>query len=77
MPVATCWSARPSRDDDAAQLRAKAACLAEVARQLRMLDEAAPVWPLRTKRLGPVVVTAVLPVVVPLLATVLPKLLTR
>jgi hypothetical protein len=34
------------------------------------------VWPLRTKRLGPVLATAVLPLVVPLLAAVLPKLLT-
>ena len=67
--------ARPSRGDGAARLRAKADCLSEVARQLKVLDEAWPVWPLRTRRLGPVVVTAVLPVVVPLLSTALSKLL--
>jgi hypothetical protein len=69
-------AARPSPADDAARLRAKADSLAEVARQLRLLDQAWPAWPLRTKRLGSVVLTAVLPVVVPLLTTVLSKLLT-
>jgi hypothetical protein len=69
-------AARPSPADDAARLRAKADSLSEIARQLRMLDEASPAWPLRMKRLGSVVVTAVLPVVVPLVSTVLSKLLT-
>ncbi len=68
-------TARPSRADDATRLRAKADSLSEVARQLRILDQAWPVWPLRTKRLGPVVVTAVLPLVVPLMSTALSKLL--
>jgi hypothetical protein len=67
-------AARPSRGDDAARLRAKADSLAEVARQLRLLDEAWPAWPLRTRRLGPVVATAVLPLVVPLLSGALSKL---
>lgn len=70
-------AARPSRGDDVARLRAKADSLSEVVRQLRMLDEAAPVWPLRTKRLGPVVATAVLPVVIPLLTTVLSNVLSK
>jgi hypothetical protein len=69
-------AARPSRADDAARLRAKADSLSEVARQLRLLDQAWPVWPLRTKRLGPIVVTAVLPLVVSLLSTMLSRLLT-
>jgi hypothetical protein len=68
-------AARPDPADNAARLKAKADSLAEITRQLRTLDDAVPVWPLRMKRLGPVVVTAVLPVVVPLVTAVLTKLL--
>lgn len=70
-------AAKPSPADDAARLRAKADSLSEIARQLRMLDEASPVWPLRMKRLGPAVVTAVLPVAVPVVTALLSTLLTR
>jgi hypothetical protein len=69
-------AARPSPADDAESLSAKADSLAAIARQLRMLDETSPAWPLRTRRLGPVVVTAVLPLALPVLSTVLSKLLT-
>jgi hypothetical protein len=69
-------AARPSRTDGAERLKAKADSLSEIARQLTLLDETSPAWPLRMKRLGPVVVTAILPVAVGMVTTVLSKLLT-
>jgi hypothetical protein len=66
-----------SSPDDAERLRAEADSLSAIVRHVRLLDEISPKWPLRMKRLGPVVVTAVLPVAVPLVTTVLSKLLTR
>jgi hypothetical protein len=63
-----------SSPDDADGLRAKADSLSAIVRHVRLLDEISPKWPLRMKRLGPVVVTAVLPVAVPLVTTVLSKL---
>jgi hypothetical protein len=65
-----------SSPDDAGRLRAKADSLSAIVSQVRLLDETSPKWPLRMKRLGPVVVTAVLPVAVPLVTTVLAKLVT-
>jgi hypothetical protein len=65
-----------SSPDDAERLRAKADSLSAIVRHVRLLDEISPKWPLRMKRLGPVVVTAVLPVAVPLVTTVLSKLVT-
>lgn len=66
-----------SSPDDAERLRAKADSVSAIVRHVRLLDETSPKWPLRTKRLGPVVVTAVLPVAVPLVTTVVSKLVTR
>jgi hypothetical protein len=81
-PVARVFDAkikamRPSRTDDAQQLKGKADSLAEIKRQLELLDEACPIWPLHTKRLRIVLVTAVLPVVVPIVTAVIAHLLDR
>jgi hypothetical protein len=81
-PVARVFDAkikamRPSETDDAQQLKAKADSLAETKRQLELLDEACPIWPLHTKRLRIVLVTAVLPVVVPIVTAIIDHLLDR
>jgi hypothetical protein len=81
MPVAKGFDARiattrPSPADNAAWLKAKTDSLSELARQLRLLDEACPTWPLRTRRLQRVAATAILPVVVSVMTAVLSKILT-
>jgi hypothetical protein len=81
-PVARVFDAkikamRPSKTDEAQQLKAKADSLAEIKRQLELLDEACPIWPLHTKRLRIVLVTAVLPVVVPIVTAIIAHLLDR
>jgi hypothetical protein len=55
-------------------LRAHGDRLQELSRQLKLLDDACPAWPLRLRRLRPVVVTAVLPVVISVLAGIMSKL---
>jgi hypothetical protein len=66
---------RPSPHADADELRARGDSLSEITRQFKALDEVCPAWPLRTRRLGPVLVTAILPVAIPLLTTVVSKVL--
>jgi len=80
-PVARVFDAvavanRPSAADDAPRLKAKADALWEISRQLRMLDEACPRWPLRTRWLRPVIATAVLPVAISVVTAVISKFLT-
>jgi hypothetical protein len=71
---ATILASEPQPADDAAQLRAHGDRLQELSRQLKLLDDACPAWPLRLRRLRPVVVTAVLPVVISVLAGIMSKL---
>jgi hypothetical protein len=70
----TILASKPQPADDTAQLKAKGDRLQELSRQLKLLDDACPAWPLRLRRLRPVVVTAVLPVVIPVLAAIMSKL---
>jgi hypothetical protein len=65
-----------SATENAGQLKAKADSLAEVSRQLTLLDDACPVWPLRMQRLRTVLVTAVLPVAVPIVSAVIAAFVT-
>lgn len=62
-PLATVFNhTRPSELDNTEQLKAKATALSEITRQLGLLDQALPVWPLRMRPLRTVLATAVLPV---------------
>lgn len=69
-------TARPAPADEAEQLKAKAGSLAELSRQARLLNEACPAWPLRTRRLQRVAATTILPVVVSVVTAALSKILT-
>jgi hypothetical protein len=57
-------------------LKAKNDRLEELSRQLKLLDDAFPAWPLRLRRLRPVVATAVLPVTIPVVVAIMSKLMT-
>jgi hypothetical protein len=67
---------RPSPADETSRLKDKAEALEELTRQHKLLDEACPRWPLRTRRLRPVIATAVLPVIIPVVTAVISKFLT-
>jgi hypothetical protein len=69
-------TARPAPADKAEQLKAKADSLAELSRQARLLDEACPAWPLRTRRLQRVAATTILPVAMSVVTAALSKILT-
>lgn len=69
-------TARPAPADKAEQLKDKADSLAELSRQARLLDEACPAWPLRTRRLQRVAATTILPVAVSVVTAALSKILT-
>jgi hypothetical protein len=73
---ATILATEPQPTDNAEQLRANGDRLQELSRQLALLDEACPAWPLRLRRLRPVVATAVLPVVIPVVAAVMSRFMT-
>jgi hypothetical protein len=73
---ATISGVKPKLGDGAEQLKAKNDRLEELSRELKLLDDAFPAWPLRLRRLRPVVATAVLPVVIPVLVAIMSKLMT-
>jgi hypothetical protein len=67
-------AASPLETDVAMQLKEKTDRLAEISRQFRVLEEGCPTWPLRTRGLRSVLITAILPVVIPVLVAVINKL---
>lgn len=73
---ATLVTARPQPGDNAQQLKAKTDSLSEVNRQFGLLDEACPLWPIRTRRLQRMIATLVLPVAVSVTAAVFSHFLT-
>jgi hypothetical protein len=67
-------AAIPLKTDDARQLKAKTDRLAEISRQFGALEERCPTWPLRIRGLRSVLITAILPVVIPILVAIINKL---
>jgi hypothetical protein len=74
---AAAGSATPSTAVDVCRLAAKADSLSRIVKQMQILDEVWPAWPLRMKRLRAVIVTAILPVGIPLVTAVAIPLVTR
>jgi uncharacterized membrane protein len=70
-------AATPSVADDVTRLAARADSLSQIAKQIQMLQEVWPAWPLRVKRLRAVIVTAILPVGIPLVTAVAIPLVTQ
>ena len=63
-------AATPSVADDVIGLAARADSLSQITKQILLLDEVWPAWPLRLKRLRTVIATAILPIVIPLVTAV-------
>jgi hypothetical protein len=59
---------------DPAGLRATTDLLSEISRRATLLEEACPAWPLRVRRLRAMLVTAVLPVALPVVTTILGRI---
>src|SRR6266496_6665191 len=78
-PLAYAFEARvPPRElkpfeDNTTQVKTAADFLVEISRLRNVLDEACPTWPVHVGRLRPVIATAILPVVIPLMTAVIGK----
>lgn len=70
-------SVTSSGTDDATRLAAKADLLSQMVKPVQMLDEAWPAWPLRMNRLRAVIVTAILPVGIPIVTGLVIPLVTQ
>jgi hypothetical protein len=70
-------AATPSAADDVIRLAARADSLSQITKQIQLLDEVWPSWPLRLKRLRAVIATAILPIVIPLVTAVAIPLVTH
>jgi hypothetical protein len=70
-------AARPSVADDVIRLAARADSLSQITKQMQLLDEVWPAWPLRLKRLRAVIAAAILPIVIPLVTAVAIPLVTH
>jgi hypothetical protein len=55
-------------------LRGTTDLLSDISRRGQVLDEACAAWPLPVRRLRPTVVTAVLPVLIPVVTTIITRL---
>jgi hypothetical protein len=66
-------AAQPPRADGKDRLKTHADDLAEISMQFKLLDEASPVWPLHVRQLRPILVTAVLPVAIPVVSALISK----
>jgi hypothetical protein len=70
-------SSATSSGTDAIRLAAKADLLSQMVKPVQMLDEAWPAWPLRMNRLRAVIVTAILPVGIPIVTGLVIPLVTQ
>ena len=70
-------AATPSVADDVIRLAARADSLSQITKQIQLLDEVWPAWPLRMNRLRAVIATAILPVGIPLVTAVAIPLVTQ
>jgi hypothetical protein len=81
MPVARAFNATvdaagPVTTVDPGRLRVTTDLLSDISRRGQVLDEACAAWPLPVRRLRPTVATAVLPVLVPVVTTIITRLFT-